>query len=347
MTAASKTFLSNAAPAPRLGEKVVANAVAEKFGLVGEYAALVSERDQNFRVKTADGTRFVAKVTNATEDRGATDFQIAALVHLEACGIMGVPRIIRTTSGGNRSTIHADDGSELCLRVVSWIDGHLLNDTDVTPEIAGRFGRRLAEMDMALESFEYEGDGDVPLWDLQRAGQLRGLLIHVSDRNIRDQVEAVLDNFDKRVTPALKALPTQVIHNDANTENILLDASGDVSGIIDFGDALRAPRIIEVSIAAAYLRAVGEDRLRIIAPFVAGYDHRSPLLDTELDLLFDLVRTRLSMTLVILYWRLSARDEDDPYRKKTLEGESDAFEFLKFLTELGGDRFLQRLARET
>ena len=107
-----------------------------------------------------------------------------------------------------------------------------------------------------------------------------------------------------------------------------MDADDDVSGFIDFGDALKAPRIIEVATAAAYLRAGGENPLKFIEAFVKGYHQRSPLSETELNLLFDLIRTRLAMTLIILYWRLTARDEDDPYRQKTLDNESNAFEFL-------------------
>jgi hypothetical protein len=52
------------------------------------------------------------------------------------------------------------------------------------------------------------------------------------------------------------------------------------------------------------------------------------------------------MTLIVLYWRLAARDEDDPYRQKTLENESDAFEFLVFLTDLGRDAFNRSVRSE-
>ena len=151
------------------------------------------------------------------------------------------------------------------------------------------------------------------------------------------------DVFDERVKPALVALPRQVIHNDANTENILLDAQDKVSGFIDFGDLVKAPRIVEVSTAAAYLRSADEDCLKIMTPFIQSYHEQSPLVDAEVDLLFDLVRTRLSMTLILLYWRLTARDEDDPYRKKTLAVESDAFDYLRILSALG---FTSRLGAE-
>jgi Ser/Thr protein kinase RdoA (MazF antagonist) len=147
------------------------------------------------------------------------------------------------------------------------------------------------------------------------------------------------------VITALRALPRQAIHNDANPENILIDADGDVSGFIDFGDALKAPRIIEVATAASYLRTGDENPLKFIEAFVEGYHQRSPLSDAEFNLLFDLIRTRLAVTLILLYWRLTARDEADTYRQKTLENESDAFEFLVFLSDLGRDAFIRRIKK--
>jgi hydroxylysine kinase len=328
---------------PDFATQAVAAAVLDQFGLAGDYEPLVSERDQNFRLSTNDGARYVVKVTSLTEDPIVTECQIAALIHLEGHGVSWVPKVVRTMSGDDHGVIHGEDGAEICLRVVTWLSGRLLSDVELTEETARQFGQQLAELDLAFSDFSHEGEQQVLLWDTQRADRLRRLLDHVDDSDVRCEVESVLDTFVNNVSPALKTLSSQMIHNDANTENILLDSDGAVSGIIDFGDVLKAPRIIEVSTAAAYLRADGDDRLRVIAPFVAGYHHRSPLLQAELELLFDLIRTRLSMTLIILYWRLSARDENDPYRQKTLASESDAFDFLRFLSSVGHDAFLNRI----
>ena len=105
---------------------------------------------------------------------------------------------------------------------------------------------------------------------------------------------------------------------------------------------MRAPRIIDVSTAASYLRAP-DDPLQFIAPFVAAYHARNPLQPEEFDVLFDLVRTRLSMTLIILYWRLAARAEDDPYRQKSLQVNHNALSFLDALSRLGQAAFAERI----
>jgi Ser/Thr protein kinase RdoA (MazF antagonist) len=330
---------------PKFATEVVAEVVAEKFNLVGDYTQLVSERDQNFRLKTSDGRGFVVKVTGLVEDRIATDFQIAVLSHFEESEFNFAPRVFRTASGEKRSAITSDAGQEYCLRIVTWLDGSLLKDVPLTTNNANRFGRRLAELDLSLESFDFDGDGQAGLWDMQEALQLRSLLPHVNNEKIQEYAHSVLTRFDETVITALRALPRQAIHNDANPENILIDADGDVSGFIDFGDALKAPRIIEVATAASYLRTGDENPLKFIEAFVEGYHQRSPLSDAEFNLLFDLIRTRLAVTLILLYWRLTARDEADTYRQKTLENESDAFEFLVFLSDLGRDAFIRRIKK--
>lgn len=328
---------------PNIDLDRVATAVSEQFGLVGQLESLVSERDQNLSLRTPDGRRFVVKITGRNEDPVVTDFQILALVHLQELGTEGVPQVVRTTRGEDRGTICNDDGTETCLRVVTWLGGRMLNDITISTEISRSFGRRLAGLDYSLAGFSHPGDQQILIWDAQRALELRPLLVHVDDADIRQQIDEVFDDLQDSVLRALELLPKQVIHNDANPENVLLDDEGDVSGIIDFGDMLRAPRVVDVATAASYLRTTAGDPLEFIAPFVAGYHTTSPLQKEELDLLYDLIRTRLAMTLSILYWRLSTREPGDPYREKTLASEASAIEFLRRLSAMGREEATRRL----
>jgi len=119
---------------PSFSFEVVAEVVAENYGLRGDYTLLVSERDQNFRLIASDGREFVVKVTGLAEDRIATDFQIAALCHLEENEFNYTPRVFRTLSGEKRSVITSDAGQEYSLRVVTWLDGRLLKDVGLTKQ---------------------------------------------------------------------------------------------------------------------------------------------------------------------------------------------------------------------
>lgn len=332
-----------AAEPPDIDVVDVAQAVKDQFGIDGEYSPLVSERDQNFHLQAIDGREYVVKVTGATETSIVSAFQIEALLYLERAATVRVPRVIRTIGG--QATGYVDQGKRsFVLRVVSYLDGTQLTSIVIDTAMATNLGAALASLDAALQGYSHIGENPVLLWDLQRVLELRNLLDHIIDQSAREPVSQAIDDFEYYVSPALDSLRSQVIHGDANPENVLVDLAGkSVSGFIDFGDIVRAPLVFDVAIAAAYLRADGSDVLELITPFVAGYHSVLPLQGEELALLFDLVRARLATTITLLHWRLSARDDDDPYRQKTLEGEVGASRFLNALNRLGRAGFLKRL----
>jgi Ser/Thr protein kinase RdoA (MazF antagonist) len=101
--------------------------------------------------------------------------------------------------------------------------------------------------------------------------------------------------------------------------------------------------VFEVAIAGSYLRSFDDDPLRYLVPFVAAYHEVLPLNTLEAGLLFDLIRARLATTITLLYWRLGARDENDPYRQRALSLESGAEKFLATLDAVGADAFRQKL----
>ena len=331
-----------AVDAPAFEASQVAAAVASQFGLEGDYRPLVSERDQNFHLRANDGRQYVVKVTGALEDPLFTDFQVAALRHLESCRELQLPRVVATLDGQATGSI-TRGGTRHRLRVVSYVAGEPLASTPVDTALARNFGVALARLDKGLRGLEHEGDRPDLLWDLQRALELRPLLDSIDDVDAREAVAGAIDDFAGRVVPAIPALRAQVIHADANPENVLVDAArSDVAGFIDFGDMLRAPLVFEVAIAAAYLRG-SKSPLELIAPFVAGYQEVTPLQALELELMHDLVRARLATTITLLYWRLQARDRDDPYRQKALAVEGGAHVFLASVDGVGRDAFLEEL----
>ncbi len=334
-----KTSLSAIAIAPPLADVAdVAACVRSQFGLTGDYVPLVSERDQNFRLTTRDGQCVVVKVTSSLEESAVTDFQIEALLHLEREQRLPLPRIVRTVDGKTSGQI--DVGGTSCrLRVVGFVEGRPIEDLDITHDIARRFGKALATLDLALDGFAHAGQTPLLLWDMQRTSEVRYLLEFIDDGALRKRVENVINDFDARIAPGIGELRTQVIHSDANPGNVLL--CGDGIGFIDFGDMTRAPLVFDVAIAAAYLRA--DDPLELIVPFVAAYHDTLPLQDGELQLLFDLVRARLATSITLFHWRLRERDPDDEYRNKLLATERTPDAFLAALDELGRARFLEAI----
>jgi len=321
---------------PAFAAADVAAAVAAQFGLRGTLAPLVSERDQNFCLAADTGARFVVKVTSALEDEAASEFQVAALVHLALQDGIQAPGVVYTTSGQRFGTI-SDAAMTYRLRVVTWVEGEQLETLPLDPPLAERFGAALARLNQALRGFSHPGENPVLLWDLQRVRDLRPLLEGIDDAAIRANVAAAIDDYGSHVVPAIPTLQSQVIHSDANPENVLVTTDG--FGFIDFGDMLKAPRIFEAAIAASYLRSLAGEPLQLIAPFIGGYHRKAPLEADETDLLFDLIRARLATTVTLLYWRLRERPAHDEYRQKSLLLEGSASHFLAVLDRLGKQKF--------
>ena len=334
-----------AAEPPCIPLSDIERAVELQFGIGGNFSPLVSERDQNFHLRTAAGPEYVVKVTSLAEPAVVSAFQVAALLHLETIEAPRVPKVVRTLNGQASGDIqHA--GKNYRLRVVSFLAGVPMASVRMDRKMARDFGEALAGLDIGLHEFSHEGERPVLLWDLQRAAELRELLDHIDDPITRRSVTHALHDFETVVKPKLGTLRRQVIHGDANPGNVLTDpCSHRVTGFIDFGDMLRAPLVFDVAIAAAYLRTEDTDPLDLIAPFVDAYNATKPLEDIEMALLFDLARARLATTITLLFWRIGVRHHDDPYRKKTLEEEAGAIHFLDALDALGRAQFSSRLER--
>jgi len=325
---------------PQLADNEILQLMREHYGLEVKLEILLSERDQNIRLRCADGRQFVLKITNAAEDPLATDFQIEALLYLESylesndCPI-NVPRILRTVDGKTHISV-ASSGERHVARVATYVAGIPLGDTPASPVLSRRLGVYLAQLGRALHGFSHPGGEHHLLWDIQQALELRRILEHVPDQDLRQGIAQTLDDFETYALPQFKDVRSQVIHSDFNPENILIEADdcSRVAGVIDFGDMLKAPLIVDVAIGASYLRALEGNPLARIAEFLSGYHSVMPLELSEIDMLFDLIKTRLSATISILSWRASLRGADDPYLQGGVASEGSAAKFLKILREM-------------
>jgi Ser/Thr protein kinase RdoA (MazF antagonist) len=336
-----------AALPPQYRAADVRQVVSDQYGLHGDFVSLVSERDQNFRLTTADNRRYVVKIANAAEKSVTTEFQIRALLHMQKnnCRVR-VPRITRTLDGAVATSIQGNVSSNV-VRVVSYLAGRPLDRTQADCRLAAELGSCLAEIDIALQDFEHPGDSQSLLWDMQQASELHRLLTHVSDDDLRSSLQTCLDDFENNAAPMLPTLRNQIIHNDLNPENVLV-TDGDpvaIAGVIDFGDMIRAPLIIDVAIAAAYLRE-DADPMALLGAFVSGYDASTRLEGAEIDLLYYLVRMRLATTIIILNWRLAARSEDDAYTIKSLQGGRSTEQFLARINAIPAAEFTRRIRQQ-
>lgn len=289
--------------------------LADLYGLDGKLAALGSERDRNYRVTSVDGVSAVLKISNSAEAPSITRLQAKALLHIEQnAPALPVPRNLPTLDGRPLGKFVASDGRQHCVRLLSWLDGAPIDETGHSSRAASTLGDCLARIGVALREFTDPAADYALLWDLKNAASLASLVDKVDDAGLRTLCSSTLARFAASVEPELAALRWQIIHNDLNPGNVLIEPeSGRLAGIIDFGDMVRSPLIADVAVACAYLLRDGTDPIADVCAFVTSYSAVCPLTDSEVDVLFDLLRTRLAMTILIARWRAARYPENRDY----------------------------------
>jgi len=291
------------------------NIAASNYGIQARAYPLVSDKDQNFRLDTGNGKQYVLKISNSAEQLRFIDFQNCALLHVsEQDPTFPSPRVISTRDGRlHCSARHG--GKTHFVRVLSWLDGRMLDDVRSEPALVEQLGRLLARLGLALKDFDHPGSNPPSAWDMKRAGDLQDLLAYVEDPGLRQIAAQTLEQFISRVKPVLDTLRTQVIYNDMNLGNVLMDKKQPdrISGLIDFGDMVKSPLIIDLAVAAAYQLGADDDPLAGALPMIAGYHAVRPLQEIEMSLLTDLIRTRLVTSLLIGSYRSSLFPENREY----------------------------------
>jgi Ser/Thr protein kinase RdoA (MazF antagonist) len=334
--------LTDAVSEPAVGDPA---AVAAHFDVRGPITALSGERDENFLIQDERGA-FVLKITHPAEDRGAIAFQTRALLHIaNADPVLPTPRLISARDGRYEVEIEDRRGVIRIARLLSFLPGTMAaHFLPASCALRTEIGTVLARLDRALAGFSDPSDTYELYWDIGRAPALRSMLPEIALPRDRANAERALDRFDAVIAPALARLRRQVIHNDLTPFNILVAAEhpARITGVIDFGDLLRAPLVNDLAIACSYHIGRSGDPLAPVLEIVAAYHAVNPLEREECDLLYDLMATRLAMTVLITEWRAARNPENRAYILKNHPTATAGLIQLGMVTNLEAQHRLRR-----
>jgi 4-aminobutyrate aminotransferase-like enzyme/Ser/Thr protein kinase RdoA (MazF antagonist) len=311
------------------------------FGISGSVTPLESERDRNFRVETADGS-FVLKVSNPAEDVAAVEMQVKAMLHIARTDPeLPIPRLRPTRDGRPFAVLDADERRRL-LHMVTFVEGEIVRPADLGAGGLHAFGAAVARVAKALRGFFHPAAARLLLWDVKHAGQLRPLVRHLDDPGRMALVAQALDGFEARALPVLPGLRAQVVHGDLTLTNVLFDAGGSVTGIIDFGDMAHTPLVCDLAVALAAVFRGTPETFDTAEAVLRGYGTVTSLEDGEAAVLADAIVARLVATVVISAWRARRFPENASYI-----GAFDAatWPVLELFDELGPDEVGRRLRR--
>ncbi len=284
------------------------------YEIDADLTQLYSELDDNFLAITESGESRILKIMHVGCDPQRVDLQCQAMAHLaDAANKLNLPRVI-PTNAGQAYTDFDVDGVKRLVWSLKFCPGTLLEEvTPHTDDLIRSFGRTMAMLDVGLKSFTHPAMKQRHKWELTRAAASRPFVQFVGS-DAAPQIDAVLRRFENTTQEKLESLPHSVIHNDANDGNVLVNVteSGNavVDGLIDFGDISYQPTVCEVAIALAYVVIDKDDPLAVCTRFLESYNGLNPLNDDEVAVLYDLILTRLAVSIAIAAERRHA-DPDD------------------------------------
>lgn len=299
-------------PPPALSSDEIQTLVCRTYGFTPEVTPLVSERDQNVRVK-AGGKTYVLKIANAGEDPAQIALQNAAMTHLASAGFAGAPEVVPTLAGRDMSTV--DAGGQPCqMRLVTWIDGPLLSAAPRSLTQLRNLGTFMGRLTRAMQGFGHPAAFRPDfLWALDAVGDLAPWAEDITDPARRALVSGLFDRYRARIAPRLAALRASVLHQDANDNNVIVGAADPdrIVGVIDFGDMAFGRTINELAITLAYALLDADDLYAAMRAIIAGYVREFPIEEGEAEVLYDLMRMRLAASVCISSRRAREHPEND------------------------------------
>lgn len=293
-----------AGDAPHFSREQAARLAHDLFGVgvAGMLRSLPSERDQNFLVRDRAGRAFVLKIANAAERREVLEAQNGAMAHVaRRDASLGCQRVHPTKTGAALGEAEGPDGRRHFVRLLSYLPGTTLaRTTPRTALLLRSVGRLLGRLDVALEGFWHPGVRRAIPWDLTAAPQLIAAHLHtIGDPEQLGALTRLLRRVEATVTPRWGELPAGVIHNDGNDHNVLVGPDAAASALLDFGDLIEGPAVVEAAVGAAYALLDEADPLAAAVEVARGYHETRALEPLECELLHELVMLRLGLSVVI------------------------------------------------
>lgn len=320
---------------PKIDTSAAVVIAEANYGVTGTVHEIGGERDQNFRVDGADGETFVLKVSESYNEE-IIDFQMKAIRQInDSAPELPVVEPVSTVSGAQWTTVNRGD-SEKLVRVFKFIPSADQPISEVDSESLIRYGAVVARVGQALRGFFHPAARRDTPWNFRNAPELRPSLSAVADDRNRAIADDVLDRFEEFVQPTFGDLRGQVVHNDLRPDNVLLDESNEVTGIIDFGDLTHTALVSDIAVALASVMYRCPEPIDAGQSVIEGYSQVTPLEKGEIRLLPDLIMTRLAMK-GIMYSR------EEPNYSHNAGSEDEIWALLGELKSVGHEAIRQQL----
>lgn len=316
---------------PSINSEKASQIAKDHFNINAKATKLEGYEDENFMLETNSDEKFLLKISKEA-DVERLDFQVKMLGHLAK---KDLPFYITKTILNKDQEPLSKIAATQTARLLSWLPGRLWAQTNPkTQSLRKDLGEVAGLLTKALQDFDHPGAHRILDWDLNNGSWTNEYLNRFSGK--RKEIVAHFQTRFSEMDETYKDLPKSIVHNDLNDYNILVsedDASPEVSGIIDFGDAVFTQTINDVAIALAYSVMDLPDPLSAACEVIRAYSGQYHFSEKELECLYTLV----GMRLVISVTNASLQKKEFPGDEYFVISEKPAWNLLEKWFEINED----------
>jgi len=237
-----------------LDDQQVSHMLDQLWGVQGAtWERQGSERDQTLVVSWPKG-KGVLKISHPADDPARLSQLVAVLGYLEERGDalpFRVQRVRRTVTG---ELVGLGGGRP--AHFLDYLEGTPLRHVPLDTAAMSGVGRATRQLEAVLEGFSGDLDREHP-WALMSHELLAEAVDTVEEEALRLGLRRLIDIARETTIPEAMSLEFFASHNDGHGDNLLM-ANGEVAGVLDWGDAIRQPRVANLAVACSYARNYGD-----------------------------------------------------------------------------------------
>lgn len=325
----------------------LATFISDNYDLRGQLSELPSYSDKNYLLTTNAGKKYVVKITAASTELQTILLENDAIGHIEKKKLsIQTPKLIKSLNQQTLLDYYPDSSSPTnhsmqasTIRVLSWVEGSLYSELQATDrQLHESLGELVAQMTLAFSDFVQPTAKRVSDWDIAQLDRLQPKLNYYHSHK-KELLSKHLSNFIRQTKVQLNQLPQQVIHNDANDNNLVVNKVNDsaiCSGIFDFGDIVFSYRVCDLAVAMAYAMMNQEHPLTVAKHIVKGYQKHLAISKAEIDCLLGLIQARLVQSLL----NSGQSYSESPDNQYLIISAAPAWDLLKTLDSITHQKFL-------
>ncbi|NND62213.1 MAG: phosphotransferase, partial [Flavobacteriaceae bacterium] len=301
--------------------------ISQFYGIHVTVDSLPGDEDENFRLIDKLKNPYVFKISEENSDLAPLNYQTEILTFLEKRNIaLELPKPIPTTKGDFIGTFTSGKATRY-FRLMSWVNGRIWAGIQpktsilrkILGEKAGLLTSNLQNFSHPLMHREFDWNLTQSLWTKNHLGLFT------------EEEKELIITFQQRFSNLqniYQNLPKSVVHNDLNDYNILVSKdliNPEVTGFIDFGDAVFTQTINDVAIVIAYAVMEVANPLEAALDILKGYTAHYRSTPEELQCLYILVAMRWITTVT----KAAIRKKDKSNNPYHSISEQNAWDALK------------------